>query len=714
MKEWFKKRPKCLSVLIISSYLLVYGVLFFRLTKGSGNYWDWNLPYFRDHLLNLAQNFSWVDGNTGAPLGYASSLYLSRLLSMTYYLHLPAEIVSYLVIIVPAAFSSYFMYIISRRFSNGYLAWMLGLGVILNPAFFYKILAGHVVYFFSFSIFLYLVYYLLAKFNKSLRSTMILGLLLAFCGAQIQFFIFAAIVCIFYFLTHRDKFSLKYLLLTISIVFIVNLPWLLNFFNGSISAVVSAGIAKADAFRELSHGNLLYISGLLFTKATLIHYFYGKAFLAFFMGLTGIGLYSAVVAKKNQDYYFLLLILLAFTIGATGIVNGINIPPFTYLSSVLREVGHFAPVFVAFLMLLINFAWDRHGKIIQRIIYLYLIIFLLLNIKVFLGYINLPYPDFSNIRSQFAKFETQNVTDQSTYRILTYPFFGQYSFNNVEKRYVDSDNNSSLINNSGWDNFTNNAGKENFNNSSTPSTLPHSIQFDFAKSRDLSKLERLGIKYIYDYSGIYQSNIEKYVPAGVYDNNLGLIKNPDLIKDVAKEYPSRLEEVASDIYRLNEALPRISLEKSSGASLKFEKIDPTLYKVTISNLKQKTNLLFLDAYNQKWEILPSDSKIGNCKIIDEQKTLGVSECQKETVSAASLKISSLRETSLYSASHTKTIDDFNQWEIDPSSAQNGELSFFIFFQPEGYFRIIILGEYILIPSLFVIVMLLKLKKKTSN
>lgn len=710
-------------------YFVIYGVPFLLLIKGGGNYWDWNVPYFTDHLKNLSVSFSWQDTNFGSPLGYASSIYLSRLLSLAYYLRIPPELFLYFVIIVPATFTSYFAFLFTRRFLNSHLAFMLGLAVILNPAYFYKVLAGHFPYMVSLTIFIYLLYFVSLKLKRAWPSYLLLGLLLAFVGLQTQFFIFSAIFLLVFLLMNREKFWWKGSLLALFVALFINLPWLSNYLLGVSSVASSSQSAMEMLFAGSAFSSPIRIFFMAFSNATDIQYIYDRWMFIYF------GVFAALVYGFIFYYYYLRLKrnklvennrkiidvlvtnLAVFTLLGTGYFQKVNIPFLRTLYPMFRESGHFAPIIIllevltfAFILpVIVNSIKNYQIKINRKflltaynlLLIAYLVGFISINAYCFYKY--LPRVDFAAARAKFLSFEKFGQADSSTYRILSYPFWNQYGFNDV----ANVIKNGRLLNNSGWDSFIEFSGKEHVSNyQAGGQSINDTLQYRLLTTDNITELERKNVKYIYDLQSVYTSNFERYTTPETYDNNLSLIKNdPSFMTKLMAANPGKIIKVADNVYELNNSLPRIFLSSnqqsatSNQPTLYFEKINPTEYKISISNLKDTADLTFLESFHQDWQLYLGDNNedISNCQASVQFSNIDATECQSTGKFGQLDGLRYLFERPL-NLSHTEKFDYANNWTIskadivnqnnknytvNPDGSINVDLT--LYFWPQTYF-----------------------------
>lgn len=684
-------------------FLCIYLLLFSSLSKGIGYYWDWSLPQFRDHLRNVAVNYSWQDAGLGDPIGYVSNFYFGHLLSLGYYLKVSPEIIIYLLIVVSATLSSYFAYLILRKNSNSYLAWLCSLAVVINPAYYYKLLAGHFSYLVALSIFIFFIYFLFEKFDKSLRSYVIIALLLSFAMIQIQFFIFCSILLIVYMIFHREKFSIKGILLTAAITFLTCLPWLSNFIVGADAVSGASQSATQMLFDGSSHTSLPRIFAMAFSVATNIQYIYKKIFIGYFLIFTAsvylsVICYYAITAGwplKIRDIFVLFgnsdrakeegvgrkmigvlfVSLVAFTLLGTGFYQGIPIPVLKTFYPILRESGHLAPIIVLFSLLLFGrtsaYLFGNRQNKIGRILLLlscsYLVLFISINAFYFVRY--LPKVNFAETRAKFQPFEDFSKENEGTNRILTYPFWNQYSLQGTADTLI----NGKLLNNSGYDTFIENSGQSHINNYAPGGqSIDSTLQYRLMKTYDITELREKNVKYIYDFSNIYTSNFEKYTSVATYNNDLSLIKNdPQFIEKLIAANPDQIRKVAENIYEIVNPSPLISLsdqesDQNSSATLYFKKLDPTRYDISIKNFAGTADLAFLENFHQGWKLyLGSSDDLANCGQTVQFINYRAVECKNGSrVNKWGESFTDFLDKPWFDSTHGKQFDYANKWTLD--------------------------------------------------
>ena len=620
---------------VFALYVIVFAVIFIPYIKGIGNFWDWSWPVFSDSVKNIftIEKTSWINSQLGRPLAYTSNYWIRLILSLTSYTKINPEIVLYLLLIAISSISSYFLYLIAKTKSTTLFSLVVGLLAVLNPAMFYKLVSGHMGYLISYPIFIALVYFLLRKFKKDLKSYIILGLFSAFVGVQIQFFVFAILVVLLFMIFKKELFSLKYSFVSAILAILINLPWLSNTIFGVSNTTGSSSQASSVSFDGAMTAKIQNVLVLAFSDATTIKYYFSKPEFVFF-GLFSLLVMGLVVqylwVRKSRTSTYFATLWIPFLILSTGVFHYLNFPPFSTFNPMFREVGHFAPILVLLGLIIIG-----RSKIEKSYLYLGVLAYLLV-FGVVSGYpimTKLPSYNFSDARTKFQSFRDYN--DQTVHRVLTYPFFGQYSYIDQPKEDVRG----RLIENSGGDSAFEFMGKNTLSNYLQPQEIQESEQYKLVKTYDIASLKEKNVRYIYDLSSIWESNFERYSGSEVYDNDLSLIKNdPKFFDKLMDKNPGELVEIEENIYEIVDTKPRIY-----GEGVTFEKISPVKYKINIVNLKDKIDLTFLDNYHSGWKVYP------------------------KKLQATSYK---LQATELFDNSHEVALGYANNWEINPEIIKN--------------------------------------------
>jgi hypothetical protein len=537
---------------VFAAYTAFFALFFWGIHGGVGHYWDWSFPYFNDQLGNLFSNksSSWIAADMGSPLDYSSDYFLRFTVALFGFL--PPELLRYGLFTGIFAAGALGMYLLCRRHTSVWLAFLVGLMTFVNPAIFYKYTAGHFNYLVAFALFIYFVYFLFYHFDKNLRSAVITGLFFALLGVQIQFFVIAALFLMVFFAFNRSKLSWRYLLAIAAIPFLIHLVWLSNFITGATSAIETSTTAAKMSFKGASASDFLSVFTFSFSKATLLSKFYAFYELLWNASLFIFLLWLLVREKRKETPHVVLLVFLAIMIFmATGLYQTLNLGPLTGLYPMLREVGHFAPIIILAALLLI-------ARLIQKSTWRWALMCVLIGSLVIVGvkfqYYSQAY-SFADVRQKFEPFREFADKDTSKYRILAYPFFGKYSFNHLPK---DPESIFPLKNN-GHDGFATFSSQEYVKNTVAPHEFKESVQYQLLQDYNVDILRPYNVKYIFDFSDIYESNYDRYVPATVYNNDVSLVKNDPAFFDKLLEHnPGKLRRVNEHILEIKEELPRVA------------------------------------------------------------------------------------------------------------------------------------------------------------
>ncbi len=671
---------------VFALYTIIFAIIFIPYIKGIGNFWDWGWPVTNEDISNIFWNssYSWTDFNLGRPLVYAADYWGRLVLASLELLPLRSETSIYLLLTAISTISSYLLYLIVRKRSGIFLSLIIGILAIINPAFLYKLVSGHLDYLISYPIFIGLIYFIFCKFKKDLKSYIVLAILVALVGFQIQYFVFALLFLILYFIFKKEQFSIKYSIISATIAISINLPWLSNFLMGANKVSSISGRASSVSFEGAMSAKIQNILVLAFSDATTIKYYFSKPEFLYFGVISLIILTIVAIfitkhkTRNSSDELIMSTMWLILALLSTGFFHAIKVVPFSTLSPIFREVGHFAPVAVLFGLLIIGYS-----KIKKRAFYLGLLAYLLIfgAINVYTVATKLPKTDYSKAREKFQNYITFWDENQSISRVLTYPFFGQYSYFDQSK----DDVRGRLIENSGTDSVVDNSGIESISNYIQPQELKDSEQYKIVTTYDVDNLKDKNVKYIFDFSEIWESNFERYAGSEVYDNDLSLIKNdPDFFNKLMEKNPGQIVEVEENIFEILDTKDRIY-----GENVTFEKISPVKYKINISNLKESTDLTFLESFHSGWKL-----------------------CQHNT------------QCFLFDESHREVFGYANQWTVDSDSIINNlnkdhysknedgsiDVDLILYFKPQTYQNIgIVLAILTLIGSAGYLIVL-KLKR----
>ena len=539
--------------LVVLLYTGFFAVLLGQAARGIGQYWDWSFPYYAEQVGNFFGRASeaWTPLAQGSPLGYSSDYFVRWVISLFGWLQ--PEWLLYGLLVTLFTVGGFGVYIIARHHCKPGIAFLLGLAAFVNPTMFYKFTAGHIDYLISYVLLIYMVWFLLHRFRPNFRSAVVVGLLWALIGAQIQFLAIAGGLIVMYFIFRPDMWRWKFLAPLLLLPLLGNAVWLSNFAFGGADIAAISGEATKGTFRAASNSEYLNSFNFSFSKATLINKFYGVYELLLY-GLLFVLMVVALLKYKGKQMedVWLLTFMLVMLFLATGLFQLINLGPLTTLYPMFREVGHFAPVIVLVLLVLLGRLMPR--GFMKGAIALWLVIVVVLSFLRFQGAAQSI--DFAAARQKFTEFKDFDKNHpEPNGRILAYPFFGQYSFNDFPRQFQ-----SNLpMRNSGHDGFSTYSLNDFIKNSVKPQDFKLSMQFQLLSTLNIDVLKPYNVRYIYDFSDIYESYYDRYVAPSTYDGNLGWIKNnPNFMEQLIAANPGKVKRVSDHILEITNPTPRIT------------------------------------------------------------------------------------------------------------------------------------------------------------
>lgn len=132
-------------------------------------------------------------------------------------------------------------------------------------------------------------------------------------------------------------------------------------------------------------------------------------------------------------------------------------------------------------------------------------------------------------------------------------------------------------------------------------------------------------------------------------------------------------------------------------NIKYQKINSVMFNLYITNLKEKTRIIFRDSYNSGWKLYPIDS-VDNCdkRIIFEGPII---ECKDSESLFQWNELSYPVKSDIFGDSHVSYKDYGNEWILDPIYIKNNldkkfytinkdgsiNLSLNLYFYPQLYF-----------------------------
>lgn len=548
------------TIVVIICIVLFYSILFFGIHNGAGQFWDWSFPYFKNHITNFfdKSSSSWTSNAMGSPLSYSTDYFFKYVVSRFHFFQ--PETVLYGLIIAIFSTGTYGVYLISRKFNGIVLSFLLSLIAFLNPTIFYNYTAGYLAYLFGYTSFIYMIYFLFYKYDSNNKSAIILGFLFVLGGSAIQLFFMEALLIFIFFVVNKSKFRLKYAFVCLITIFSLSLVWLSNFFFHAINIEDTSKMAIRGQFQGLLQAPLNDIFSFHFSKATLITKYYSNIdlipYTLLFIAL--IYLYAKKRFTSNSDLVLLIFTVLMAAL-CTGFFQVLNLGPINTLYPMFREVGHFAPILVLSVILSLTIKFNQFDRAIKYFVFMILIIGIAITGSKYIYYPQTV--NYAEMRKKFLPFEilaNKNTSEMYDKRILSYPFYGQYSINS------SSSNNLGLpLKDSGHDSYSAYSNVDYLKNEVNPLFFQDSPQYQFSISHDIELLRPYGVKYIYDYSKIYESNYDKYVPRPTFNNDLSLIKNnKHFFKDILRVNPTAVSKVSESVLEIKQPSQKISAKNA--------------------------------------------------------------------------------------------------------------------------------------------------------
>lgn len=156
-----------------------------------------------------------------------------------------------------------------------------------------------------------------------------------------------------------------------------------------------------------------------------------------------------------------------------------------------------------------------------------------------------------------------------------------------------------------------------------------------------------------------------------------------------------------ELYELDEKY-LVPLIFSDNNDVYFQKINPTKYRINISNITKNTNLVFHQSYNSQWKLFlisnPSDSW---CKPSEYYENTKTTECEYTEKIFELSDLAYILNKPIFKDMHLVVNEYANGWTIDPeyikvnypqefyNENQNGglEIEMVLYFKPQSYFYV---------------------------
>lgn len=536
-----------IAVLIL--YVLILASLLSSTLAGAGQYWDWSFPIFQEDIGNYFsyKASSWKDTGFGMPLGYSSDLAFRFAVSSLGFVS--PELLRFLITVLLLVIPAYFIYLLTRRYQGFVLSFIIGIASVVNPAIFYKLLAGHLNYLVAYAAFVCLVYFLFRHFKNRAPDYVIIGILVGITGTQLQFFVFSSVFVGMFLFTHLHR-SIPWskLITSVAIITLLHLHWLISFFVSQNIITVSS-TAKAGSFSRSVELGFLDILRSTFAKATLIEKFYSHQILYVFLIMYVILAFVWVrhLSRYPQDLC-VRLSLVVFT--GLSLTAGFlfNLPFVSNIAPIFRETGHLAPLIILFTLLALV-PTTLKGKIVV------LLSFVIFTYSIGSGYVfytSLPVVNNEEVRSDmlpYKRFAEDNAQKQPGSRVLIYPYFKPFGVRSTQTR----DQEGFLLNNAGSDNLSTFGNFRYVPTLVQPADLLSSLQYALHKTRDAYFLRLFSVTHFLDLSNIYESFLYKYTPPNTYNNDVTLLQADTTYLQSIRS----LSLEAKGIYSTKQALPYI-------------------------------------------------------------------------------------------------------------------------------------------------------------
>ena len=538
---------------VIALFAVIFAALLVQAFAGVGQYWDWTFPFYAEQIGTFFSRASesWTRDAGGSPLGYSSDFFARFGISLFGFLQ--PELLIFLLLVGLFTAGAYGVYKIASNHVQAWLAFLFGLVAFINPTIFYKFTAGHIDYLISYDLLIFLAYFLFYRFKPDFRSSVVVGLTLALIGTQIQFFAIGAALIILYFILRPEQWRWKLLAPFLVLPLLINMVWLSNFIFGGADLASVGGEAAKSSFKGASSANYANIFSFSFSKATLISRFYNPFELLLYGLIFVLMLIVIVRAKRKQvEDVVLLGFLLVMLFMATGLFQILPLGPLTTLYPMFREVGHFAPVIVLAMILLMSRLMPRGAT--RWLCFAWLLVVIGISFVKFQT--SAQSVNFAAVRSQFAEFTNFSKThDNDNYRVLSYPFFDQYALSSVSPKFQDK----LPLKNSGHDSYAVYSPETFMKAAVKPQYFKQSPQYRLLMTMDVDVLKPYNVRYLYDFTDNYESYYDRYVAPSTFNNDLSLIKNnPEFFNQLLAANPGKLKRVSPNILEIVDYTPRIS------------------------------------------------------------------------------------------------------------------------------------------------------------
>jgi hypothetical protein len=553
-----KDTPWKQDILVFLGFFVFFVIFFVRIWHGEGQYWDNSFPFFSDQLVNYfnLHSYTWsAMDNLGTTLSYNSDYFFRYVISRFSFFE--PEHVLYFFHVITFTLCSFITYLIFPK-DKKIVAIFTGLLSVVNPAIFYNYFAGFYDYLVSYAFFILLVFFLVKKFKGTYKDYIILGLIIGLGGAELQFFVFDAVVLFIFLIVNRNFIQFKGICSTLGIIIFLNFVWITNFLVGVTSLNDTSSYAAKNAFLASQYSNFLNVFDLTFAQATQIHRTYPiyiTIALFFIVILAYVFIYNEIFLKKKIDkrLTFYLVSLVVFLFFGTGYFNAFQVWPLDTVYVIFRESDHFAAPMFFFLILILGYLLSSSSRIFLQAACLIAICFIALNTYTFQT--NMHAIDFRVARTELAPYKAF-IDQNPNEAYLMYPFWEQYDF--IAMPIQSSQDNYPLSNN-GWDSFLSYADVPFINNNIKPFQVASSTQLQLLTNFNTEPLRTMGVSYILNLSSIFNSYWNIYVASSAYNEDLSLVKdNPNFTQNILSVNGNAVTLLDNNIIKINNVPPLLN------------------------------------------------------------------------------------------------------------------------------------------------------------
>ncbi|MBR9704872.1 hypothetical protein GOV12_05650 [Candidatus Pacearchaeota archaeon] len=220
-----------------------------------------------------------------------------------------------------------------------------------------------------------------------------------------------------------------------------------------------------------------------------------------------------------------------------------------------------------------------------------------------------------------------------------------------------------------------------------------------------------------DYEELVKTIIKDFRFVLLYKKNKKLVENYNLI--LVKEFKNGY------LLYLN---PNSYSEIYSTTS-HFQKINPTKYKIHISNLKNTQDLTFLESFHREWKLyIKKKPKKDWCNPIEYYNNTDTTECEHTLKFFEGEELSYLTKKPIFDDTHQIELDYANQWTINPQYIKDNfskdyytenpdgsiNIELILYFKPQSYFYIGLLISAITLILCIIFLILSYIKQHKNN